>query len=130
MTASQPTALARDWRAGVRSSRDGWRADVRRAIADTSYAALRLSGWLITTTLASMGVFMLFFLMVGDFTPLGFFSQLGNLGTRFVAADELRRSSFMGQVDVVAAVIFALVTVARWRLLLTILVPRKGDRHG
>jgi len=122
--------LATDWPAGARSSRDGRRTDLKRVIADTSYAALRLSGWLITTTLASMGVFMLFFLMIGDFTPLGFFSQLGNLGTRFVAADEFRRSSFMGQVDLVAAVIFALVTVARWRLLLTILVPRKGDRHG
>jgi len=124
------SASATDWPLDARSPRDGRRTDLKRMIADTSYAALRLSGWLITTTLASMGVFMLFFLMIGDFTPLGFFSQLGNLGTRFVAADELRRSSFMGQVDVVAAVIFALVTVARWRLLLTILVPRKGDRHG
>ena len=123
-------ALATEWPAAARSSRDDRRSDLKQVVADASYAALRLSGWLITTTLASMGVFMLFFLMIGDFTPLGFFSQLGNLGTRFVAADELRRSSFMGQVDVVAAVIFALVTVARWRLLLTILVPRKGDRHG
>lgn len=123
-------ALTTERSAGAVSSRDGRRTDLKQVIADTSYAALRLSGWLITTTLASMGVFMLFFLMIGDFTPLGFFSQLGNLGTRFIAADELRRSSFMGQVDVVAAVIFALVTVARWRLLLTILVPRKGDRHG
>ena len=129
MSASSP-ALAIERSSGAVSSRDGWRTDLKQVIADASYAALRLSGWLITTTLASMGVFMLFFLMIGDFTPLGFFSQLGNLGTRFIAADELRRSSFMGQVDVVAAVIFALVTVARWRLLLTILVPRKGDRHG
>jgi hypothetical protein len=127
---SASSALVTEWPAGARSLRDGRRTNLKRASADASYAALRLSGWLITTTLASMGVFMLFFLMIGDFTPLGFFSQLGNLGTRFVAADELRRSSFMGQVDVVAAVIFALVTVARWRLLLTILVPRKGDRHG
>lgn len=129
MSASS-SALATEWPASARSSRNGQRTDLKRAIADASYAALRLSGWLITTTLASMGVFMLSFLMIGDFTPLGFFSQLGNLGTHFVAADELRRSSFMGQVDVVAAAIFALVTVARWRLLLTILVPRKGDRHG
>lgn len=123
-------ALAKEWPAGARFSSHLWRTDLKHVIADASYAALRLSGWLITTTLASMGVIMLLFLMIGDFTSLGFFSQLGNLGTRFVAADEMRRSSFMGQVDVVAAVIFALVTVARWRLLLTILVPRKGDRHG
>jgi hypothetical protein len=127
---SASSSPATVWPTGARLSRDSERIDLRRLIADASYAALRLSAWLITTTLASLGVFMLLFLMIGDFTPLGFFSQLGNLGTRFVAADELRRSSFMGQVDVVAAVIFALVTVARWRLLLTILVPRKGDRHG
>ena len=127
---SASSSLAAEWPAGARSSRVARRTDLKRVIADASYAALRISGWLITTTLASMGVFMLFFLMIGNFTPLGFFSQLGNLGTRFVAADELRRSGFMGQVDVVATVIFALVTVARWRLLLTILVPRKGDRHG
>ena len=70
------------------------------------------------------------FLMLGNFTPLGFFSHIGNLGTRFVAADEARRAAFMGQVHVVQAVIFGLTALARGRLLLTILDLTKGRRHG
>ena len=108
----------------------GWRRHLGQAVADTSYVALRLSGWLMMTALASLGVLVLFFMMIGDFTPIGFFSHVANLGTRFVAADEVRRSTFMGQLHVVGAITFALVALARGRLLLTILAFTKGRPHG
>lgn len=130
MSVIQPLATGEKWTVRRATPRSEWRRDLGRAVADTSYVALRLSGWLIMTTLASMGVLVLFFLMLGNFTPLGFFSHLGNLGTRFVAADGLRRATFMSQVHVVEALVFALVAIARGRLLLTILVPAKGASHG
>jgi hypothetical protein len=128
MSAAHHLAPEAEWTGTTRTG--GWRPDLGRAVADTSYVALRLSGWVLGTALASLGVFVLFFLMLGDFTPLGFFSHVGNLGTRFVTADEARRATFMGQVHVVQAVIFGLTALARWRLLLTILDPTKGRRHG
>lgn len=128
MSATHHLAPEIEWTAATRTR--GWRPDLGQAVADTSYVALRLSGWLLGTGLASVGVFVLFFLMLGNFTPLGFFSHIGNLGTRFVAADEARRAAFMGQVHVVQAVIFGLTALARGRLLLTILDLTKGRRHG
>lgn len=128
MSATHHLAPEIEWTAAPRTR--GWRPDLGQAVADTSYVALRLSGWLLGTGLASLGVFALFFLMLGNFTPLGFFSHIGNLGTRFVAADEARRAAFMGQVHVIQAVIFGLTALARGRLLLTILDLTKGRRHG
>lgn len=54
----------------------GWRHHLAQAVADTSYVALRLSGWLMMTALATLGVLVLFFMMIGDFTPIGFFSHV------------------------------------------------------
>ena len=117
----------RDWRTPTATD---WKRTGTRAIGDACYILLRVSGWMAMTLLATFGVAILFFLMLGDFTALGFFSQVANLGTRFVAADEVRRSTFMGQVHVVGAITFALVALARGRLLLTILAFTKGRPHG
>ena len=117
----------RDWRTPTATE---WKRTGTRAIGDACYILLRVSGWMAMTLLATFGVAILFFLMLGDFTALGFFSQVANLGTRFVAADEVRRSTFMGQVHVVGAITFALVALARGRLLLTILAFTKGRPHG
>ena len=100
------------------------------AIADTCYITLRMTGWLLMTGLATLGVFTLFFLMLGNFTALGFFSQVANLGTRFVAADEARRAAFMGQARVVIYLAASFTALMRWPLLFAILDSRKGPRHG
>ena len=80
--------------------------------------------------LATFGVAILFFLMLGDFTALGFFSQVANLGTRFVAADQARRAAFGDQLFVVWLVAFGIVAVTRVRLLGAIITSTKGPRHG
>ena len=94
MTATNEFGFDSDWHvASGRGRAVRWQGDLRRAIADTSYIALRFSGWLAMTTLAALGVTVLFFLMLGNFTPLGFFSQVANLGSHFVAADAARRAT-------------------------------------
>ena len=81
----------RDWRTPTATD---WKRTGTRAIGDACYILLRVSGWMAMTLLATFGVAILFFLMLGDFTALGFFSQVANLGTRFVAADQARRAAF------------------------------------
>jgi len=131
VTATNEFGFDSDWH--VASGRDRavrWQRDLRRAIADTSYIALRFSGWLAMTTLAALGVTVLFFLMLGNFTPLGFFSQVANLGSHFVAADAARRATFVGELRIVALLIFGVIALLRWQLLFAILVSSKGPRHG
>lgn len=131
MSASSDYAFESDWQVGGRKAGvSGWRRDLRRAIADTSYVALRLSGWLAMTTLAAMGVTVLFFLMLGNFTPLGFFSQIANLGSHFVSADAARRATFVSDLRIVGALIFGVVALLRWQLLAEIISLSKGIRHG
>lgn len=131
MSATDGYGLDSDWQVVTRRRVPRrWQRDLRRAIADTSYVALRFSGWLAMTTLAAMGVTVLFFLMLGNFTPLGFFSQVANLGTRFVAADQARRAAFGDQLFVVWLVAFGIVAVTRVRLLGAIITSTKGPRHG
>ena len=117
----------RDWRTPTATD---WKRTGTRAIGDACYILLRVSGWMAMTLLATFGVAILFFLMLGDFTALGFFSQVANLGTRFVAADRARRAAFGDQLFVVWLVAFGIVAVTRVRLLGAIITSTKGPRHG
>lgn len=131
MSATEGYGFDSDWQVATRRRVPRrWQRDFRGAIADTSYVALRFSGWLAMTTLAAMGVTVLFFLMLGNFTPIGFFSQIANLGSRFVSADAVRRATFVGELRIVAILIFGVIALLRWQLLIAILVPSKGPRHG
>ena len=113
-----------------RQTGHGWRHHLGRAVADTSYVALRLSGWLMMTALATLGVLVLFFMLIGDFTPIGFFSHVANLGTRFVAADSARRAVFGDELFFTFIVAFGVVALLRGKLLLAIVTSTKGTRHG
>ncbi|MEP3145534.1 hypothetical protein [Qipengyuania citrea] len=96
------------------------RAAIGKAGANLCYVALRLSGWLTVTTLTTLGLYVLFFMALGNMSAAGFFAQLANLGDRFVAADVVRQSSFLSLVTTVSAVLFLAVSLARLRSLLAI----------
>ena len=66
----------------------------KQAAQDLLVIALRLSGWLATSALATLGIATLFFLVLGGFTLDGLMLQLDNLASRFVAADAARRGQF------------------------------------
>ena len=85
--------------------------------ADLCYFALRLSGWLAVTLLATGGLYVLFFMALGNMTADGFFAQLANLANRFGAAEPARQSLFVGQLGIVTFVLFAIVAAARFRSL-------------
>ena len=93
------------------------RGAARVIAADLCYFALRLSGWLAVTLLATGGLYVLFFMALGDMTADGFFAQLANLAVRFGAAEPARQSLFVGQLAVFTCVLFAIVAAARFRSL-------------
>lgn len=91
------------------------RAQVQRVAADLSLVALRLAGWISVTALATLGVYVLFFLLLGGGSAEVFFAHLANLAIRFGAADEARRTSFVLMLSGITAGLFLLVSFARVR---------------
>ena len=126
--AIQPMAADRAWfrRNDAPKPYRARKRQLRRAFADACYIALRLVGWASMTGLATLGVFVLFFLMLGDFTAIGFFSQIANLGTRFVAAGEVRRQAFTGQAHIAFYLALGFIALIRWPLLITSLASRRS----
>lgn len=59
-----------------------------------AYAFLHFVGFIATTLLMTMGVFVLAFLAIGDFSIDGMMHHLANLSSRYVAADTARVASF------------------------------------
>lgn len=97
-----------------------------RALPDAAYVLLRFSGWAAVTGLATLGCFVLLFVLLGGFTADGFFSHLHNLARRFVAADADRRASFLSLVGTVTLVLLAIVSVCRWKSLSQALSASRG----
>lgn len=104
------------------------RLQARSLGADLCYLALRLSGWLAVSVSATLGLYVLFFLALGDMGADGFFAQLANLANRYGAAEETRRAAFLAQVCTVSAVLFAGVATARYRSLLAIFTDLASAR--
>ena len=75
--------------------------------------ALRLTGWLATTGLATLGVAILFFVLLGSFTLSGTMLQLDNLATRFLAAEAARQAQFQSIVFTVLGGAFVLIAFFR-----------------
>jgi hypothetical protein len=72
-----------------RCSRQGHREQ-----ADACYLALRVTGWLAVTSACVAALWLLFFVMLGDFSFRGTMLQLENFASRYVAADGARQDRF------------------------------------
>ena|SRR3990167_5834824 len=81
--------------------------------ADACYAALRLAGWLATAAAIVAALWVLFFVMLGEFTFAGAVLHLDNFAARYVAADIDRRAAFEAQFWIASAVLFLVVGVLR-----------------
>jgi hypothetical protein len=62
--------------------------------ADACYLALRVTGWLAVTLACVASLWLLFFVMLGDFSFAGTVLQLENFASRYVAADGARQDRF------------------------------------
>ena len=87
----------------------------------------RLAGWFAVTALAVAGLFVVAFVMLGNFTFEGFFLQLANLATRYGAADAVRRAHFQQNLVLVAAILLGATMFFRRGTLARIFVTSRED---
>ena len=80
----------------------GWRGHA----ADTCYILVKAGGFLATTYLMTLGLPLLFFLMISGGDVELFFAQLANFADRFLGADEARQEGLVDQLN------FALISLA------------------
>ena len=95
-----------------------------------AYVFLRVSGWVFVNCLVVLGCYVLLFMLLAGFEPLGFFSQLNNLAGRFVAADQIRRGSFMTICSVSALLLFSITAILRRGSLMVIIRDARLHRDG
>lgn len=103
-------------------------APFRSLIADLCLFALRLSGWMALTLLATLGLYTLFFMALGGFGAEGFFAHLANLATRYGEADAGRQAQFVRQLALTTLVLFLAVSAARYRSLVAVFSAPSGPR--
>lgn len=72
-------------------------------------AALRLSGWLCVTLLASFGVIAFLAFAIGNFTVDGTMLQLDNLASRYIDADGSRQGQFQHYLLIVWAIALTVI---------------------
>lgn len=74
--------------------------------ADTCYILLKAGGFLATTYLMTLGLPLLFFLMISGGDVELFFAQLANFADRFLGADPDRQVGFVNELK------FGLISLA------------------
>ena len=80
----------------------GWRGHA----ADTCFILLKAGGFLATTYLMTLGLPLLFFLMISGGDVELFFAQLANFADRFLGADPDRQVGFVNELK------FGLISLA------------------
>ncbi len=98
--------------------------------ADACYVALRLAGWLATCTAIVAALWVLFFVLLGEFTFSGAVLHLENFASRFVAADAQRQAAFEAQFWIASGVLLLIVGVLRRHALADLLPPKKETADG
>lgn len=81
--------------------------------ADACYLALRVTGWLAVTSACVAALWLLFFVMLGDFSFAGTVLQLENFASRYVAADGARQDRFRLLFWLASAGLFVLMAFFR-----------------
>jgi hypothetical protein len=98
--------------------------------ADGCYVALRLAGWIATCTAIVAALWVLFFVLLGEFTFAGAVLHLDNFASRFVAADSQRQAAFEAQFWIASGVLFLLIGVLRRHALADLLPLKKETADG
>ena len=80
---------------------------------DALLVGLRLTGWLATSVMTTLGVATLFFWLLGSFTLSGTMLQLDNLASRYLEADAARRAQFNSIICAVLGLSFAFIAFFR-----------------
>ena len=111
---TEPHPGDRDYARAARRQRHKHGAPEHRlSISGLLYALLALAGWLATTALIVVGVFVALFVAAGNGTLAGFFEQLDLLARHYLAAEPFRRAAFDEQLLIGAAIVFVVTAFFR-----------------
>lgn len=86
----------------------------RRYAADTCFILVKAGGFLASTYLMTLGLPLLFFLMISGGSVDVFFAQIANLADRFLSADAPRQSGFVEELKF--GLIGLATLMAIWRM--------------
>jgi hypothetical protein len=86
----------------------------RRYAADTCFILVKAGGFLASTYLMTLGLPLLFFLMISGGSVDVFFAQIANLADRFLSADAARQSGFVEELKF--GLIGLATLMAIWRM--------------
>lgn len=94
------------------------------------YFYLHMAGFLATTLLITWGLFVLFFLAIGDLSVDGMMHQLNNMASRYVTAGAARIASFKHVLIVAHTLLSAAVMFFRRNSILPARDPKRSMRNG
>jgi len=86
----------------------------RQHTADTCFILVKAGGFLASTYLMTLGLPLLFFLMISGGSVDVFFAQVANLADRFLSADAARQSGFVEELKF--GLIGLATLMAIWRM--------------
>lgn len=95
----------------------------------SAYCLLHVTGTIASTLLMSWGLFILFFLMLGDFRFDGLMHQLHNLTSRYIAADGERAAAFCGLLGLVQLLLLACLLLFRRHSIMPCRALRRSRPH-
>lgn len=98
--------------------------------AQACYVALRLAGWLVTCAALVAALWVLAFVLLGNFSFERFVLQLDNFTARYAAADHARRAAFEAQFWSASGVLLLVVAVLRRHGLSDLAPPAKEATDG
>lgn len=99
-------------------------------IAQACYVALRLAGWLASSAAFVAALWVLAFVLLGDFSFERFVLHLDNFAARYAAADDARRAMFEAQFWSASGVLLLVVAVLRRHGLSDLVSPAKEATDG
>lgn len=86
----------------------------RQHAADTCYILVKAGSFLGSTYLMTLGLPLLFFLMISGARMDLLFMQIGNLAARFLSADPVRQAGFVEELKFTAVGLATLLVI--WRM--------------
>lgn len=98
--------------------------------AQACYVALRLTGWLASSAAFVAALWVLAFVLLGNFSFEQFVLHLDNFAARYAAADQARRAVFEAQFWSASGVLLLVVAVLRRHGLSDLAPPAKEATDG
>jgi hypothetical protein len=99
-------------------------------VSDLCFALLKIAAWSAVTAGCVLGLFALFFLMLGEFHLSGMLLHLDNFAERYLAADGVRRARFEAELAWATVLLFCVTGYFRRHSLFPLIHADKETENG